>query len=75
MENGNGEHTADCNGHVESLRPIYYQAFSGVAHVRYSPSARFPRYPYRVTYAYPNDLVLSLDNERRQLVNANQTLL
>ena len=43
--------------------------------MRYSPFTRFPRYHYRVTYAYPNDLVLSLDNERHQLVNTNRTLL
>ena len=39
------------------------------------PSTRFPRCHCRATYAYPNDLVLSLDNERRQLVNTNRALL
>ena len=43
--------------------------------MRYSPSSRFPRCPCRATHAYPNDLVLSIDDERRQLVNTNITLL
>ena len=41
----------------------------------YLPAVRFPRCPCRMTYAYPNDLVLSLDDERRQLVNTNRYLL
>ncbi|XP_071933747.1 uncharacterized protein [Coffea arabica] len=75
MENGNGGHAVNgnghANGHVEPLRPIYYRVLGGGAHVRYSPSTRFPRCPCRMTYAYPNDLVLSLDDDRRQLVNTN----
>mgnify|MGYP004710179227 CR=1 FL=1 len=78
MDNGNGHAANDhghVNGHVEPPRPIYYRALGGGARVRYSPSSRVPRRHYRVTYAYPNDLVLSLDDERRQLVNTNRALL
>ena len=78
MDNGNGHAANDhghVNGHVEPPRPIYYRTRGGGARVRYSPAARYPRCPCRVTYAYPNDLVLSLDDERRQLVNTNRALL
>ena len=69
--NGNGH----ANGHVESLRPIYYRALGGGARVRYSPATRYPRCPCRLTYAYLNHLVLALDNEYRQLLNTNRHLL
>ena len=79
MENGNGGHAANgngnANGHMEPLRPIYYRALGGGARIRRSPSTRFPRCPYMATYTYPNDLVLSLDDERRQLVNTKRALL
>ena len=79
MENGNGDDATNgnghANGHVESLRPIYYRALGGGAHVRFSPSSRFPHCPCRETHAYFNDLILSVDNERRQLVATNGTLL
>ena len=42
--------------------------------MRYSPYDRYPQCSCRVTFAYPNYLVLALDNERRQLVNANLDL-
>ena len=67
MDNGNG-HAANgnghANGHVEPLRPIYYRTLGEGTRVRYSPSTRLPRCPCRVTYAYPNELILSLDDER-----------
>ena len=79
MDNGNGSHAANsnghANGHVKPLRPIYYRAFGGGVCVRFSPSSRFPRCPCRETFAYPNDLVLSIDDECRQLVVTNGTLL
>ena len=75
MENGNGGPAANGNGHVEPLRSIYYSAQGGGARVRYSPSTRYPRCICRATYAYPNNLVFSLDDERRQLVDANRDSL
>ena len=42
--------------------------------MRYSISNRYPRCSCRLTFAYPNHLVLALDDERRQLVNANLDL-
>ena len=79
MKNGNGGHAAngngEANGHVKSLRPIRYRVLGGGPRVRYSPSNRFPRCPCRKTYTYHNDLVLSIDNERRQLVATNRALL
>nr|XP_027120273.1 uncharacterized protein LOC113737210 [Coffea arabica] len=79
MKNGNGGHAAngngDANGHVESLRPIRYQVLGGGPCVRYSPFSRFPLCPCRETHSYPNDLVLSINDERRQLVITNRTLL
>ena len=78
MENGNGTLAANenghANGHVESFRPIYYRTLSGGARVRYSPYDRYSRCSCRATFAYPNYLVLALDDERRQLVNANLDL-
>ena len=65
--NGNGH----ANGHVEPSMPIYYRAHSGGARVHYSPTTRFLRCTCRMTYAYSNDLVLALDDERRQLVDTN----
>nr|XP_027067612.1 uncharacterized protein LOC113693248 [Coffea arabica] len=79
MENGNGGHAAngngETNGHVEPLRPIRYRVFGGGPRVRYSHSSRFPHFSCRETHAYPNDLVLSIDNERRQLWISNRALL
>ena len=79
MENGNGGHAANgnghANGHVESLRPIYNRALGGGTRVHYSFSSRFSRCLCRTTHAYPNDLVLSLDDERWQLVNTNKDFL
>ena len=69
--NGNGH----ANGHVEPPRLIYYRALGGGTRVRYSPSHRYPRCSCRLTFAYPNHLVLALDDERRQLVNTNRDLL
>ena len=78
MENGNGAPTTIgngyANGHVELSRPIYYRAIRGGARVRYAPYDRYPRCPCRVTFAYPNHIVLALDDERRQLVTANLDL-
>ena len=68
--NGNGH----ANGHVVPPRPIYYQALGGGARVRYSPTDRRPQCACRVTFAYPNHLVLALDDERRQLVDLNRDL-
>ena len=68
--NGNGH----ANGYVEPPRPIYYQALGEGARVRYSPSTRYPRCSCRLTFAYPNHLVLALDDERRQLVDLNRDL-
>ena len=42
--------------------------------MRYSTSTRYPRCVCRTTYAYPNNLVFALDNERSQLVGANRDL-
>ena len=79
MENGNGGPAANgnghANGHVESLRSIYYSSRDGGARVRYLPFTRFPKCVCRMTYAYPNHLVFALDDERRQFVDANQDLL
>ncbi|XP_071906060.1 uncharacterized protein [Coffea arabica] len=76
MENGNGHANGGsaANGHVEPLRSISYRPRGGGAHIRYSPADRHPRCQCRAMYAYPNELVLSLDNERRQLRDANFTL-
>ncbi|XP_071901271.1 uncharacterized protein [Coffea arabica] len=76
MENGNGHANGGsaANGHVEPLRSISYRARGGGAHIRYSPADRHPRCQCRAMYAYSNELVLSLDNERRQLRDANFTL-
>ena len=69
MENGNGGHAANgnghANGHVVPLRSIRYRVHEGEPRIRYSPSLRIPRCPYGMTYTYPNELVLSLDDERR----------
>ena len=79
MENGNGGHATNgnrhANGHVVPLRSIRYRVHGGESRIRHSPSSRIPRCPCRMTYTYPNELVLSLDDERRQLVNTNRTLL
>ena len=78
MKNGNGNPAANGNGHanshVEPPKPIYYRVLGGTARVRYSSYDRYPRCLCRVTFAYPNYLVLALDDERRQLVNANLDL-
>ena len=78
MKNGNGAPTANgnghANGHVESLRPIYYRSLGGGARVRYSPFSSYRRCSCRLTFAYPNHVVLALDDECRQLVNANLDL-
>ena len=78
MENGNGGQAAngnrDANGHVEPHRPIRYRVIGGGPRVRYSPSSRFPRCPCKGTHAYPNDLVLSIDDVRRQLSISNKVL-
>ncbi|XP_027158367.1 uncharacterized protein LOC113759986 [Coffea eugenioides] len=70
MENGNG----GANGHAESLRPIRYRVLGGGSSVRYSPSSRFSCCPCRETHVYPNDLVLSIDDERRQLLISNKAV-
>ena len=79
MENGNGGHAANgnghVNGHVEPLRAIRYRVHGGGPRIRYSPSSRIPRCSCRTTYTYPNELVLSLANERQQLMNTNRALL
>ncbi|XP_027171567.1 uncharacterized protein LOC113771150 [Coffea eugenioides] len=59
MKNGNGAPAANGNGHEEPLRPIYYRALGG---------------ELMLTFAYPNHLVLALDDERRQLVDLNREL-
>ena len=78
MENENGTPAANgnghANGHVEPLKLIYYQTLGGGVRVRYSPSDRYPRYSCRLTFAYPNHLVLDLDDEGRQLVITNLDL-
>ncbi|XP_027158420.1 uncharacterized protein LOC113760043 [Coffea eugenioides] len=76
MENGNGHANGNgaSNGHIEPLRSISYRPRGGGAHIRYTPADRHPRCQCRATYAYPNELVLSLDDERRQLKDANFTL-
>nr|XP_027077046.1 uncharacterized protein LOC113700806 [Coffea arabica] len=78
MENGNGDHATNgngaANGHVESLISIRYRVMGGGPRVRYSPSTRFLCCPYKETRAYPNDLVLSINDERRQLVVTNRAL-
>ena len=76
MENGNGHANGNgvANGHVEPLRSISYRPRGGGSRIRYTPADRYPRCQCRVTYAYPNELVLSLDDERRQLRDANHTL-
>ncbi|XP_071927217.1 uncharacterized protein [Coffea arabica] len=76
MENGNGHANGNgaSNGHIEPLRSISYRPRGGGAHIRYTPTDRHPRCQCRATYAYPNELVLSLDDERRQLRDANFTL-
>ena len=76
MENGNGHvnGSSAANGHVEPLRSISYRPRGGGDRVRYSPADRHPRCQCRATYAYPNALVLSLDDERRHLWDANHTL-
>ena len=67
MENGNGSHAANdnghANGHVVPLRSIRYTVHGEESHIRYSPFSRIPCCPYRTTYTYPNELVLSLDDE------------
>ncbi|XP_071916280.1 uncharacterized protein [Coffea arabica] len=76
MENGNGHANGNglTNGHVEPLRSISYRPRNGGPRIRYTPADRYPRCQCRLTYAYPNELVLSLDDERRQLRDANHTL-
>ncbi|XP_071933123.1 uncharacterized protein [Coffea arabica] len=76
MENGNGHANGGsaANGHAEPLRSISYRPRGGGAHIRYSLADRHPRCHCRAMYAYPNELVLSLDNECRQLRDANFTL-
>ena len=78
MENGNGNpaanETGHANDHVEPPKPIYYRTLGGGAHVHYSPYDRYPRCSCRVTFTYPNYLVLTLDDERHQLVNTNLDL-
>ncbi|XP_071931847.1 uncharacterized protein [Coffea arabica] len=76
MENGNGHAngSSKANEHVEPLKSIYYRPRGGGDRVRYSPADRHPRCQCRATYAYPNALVLSLDDERRHLWDANHTL-
>ena len=78
MKNENGTPAANgndhANGHVEPPRPIYYQALDRGARVRYSPANRYLRCSCRLTFAYPNHLVLALDDERRQLVDLNRDL-
>ncbi|XP_071902449.1 uncharacterized protein [Coffea arabica] len=76
MENGNGHANGNgvANGHVESLSSISYRPRGGGPRIRYTPTDRYPRCQCRVTYAYPNELVLSLDDERRQLGDANHIL-
>ena len=78
MENGNGTPAVNGNGHanglVEPPRHIYYRSLSGRARVRYTPHDRYFRCPCRLTFAYPNHVVLTLDDERRQLVNTNLDL-
>ena len=79
MDNGNGGHAANgnrhANGHVGSLKPIRYRVHGGGSRIRYSPSSRILHCRCRMTYAYPNELVLSLDDECQQLVNTNRVLL
>ena len=79
MENNKGGHAANdnggANGHVEPLRLIRYRVLGRGPCVRYSPSTRFSCCPCRETHAYPNDLVLSIDDERRQLLITNWALL
>ena len=78
MDDGNGAPAANgnghANGHYEPLRTIFYRALAGGARVRYSPYDRYPRCSCRLTFAYPNHIVLALDDERRQLVDANRDL-
>ena len=69
--NGNGH----ANGHAPPLRPIFYQVQGGGARVQYSPATRVPRCDCRLTFSYPNRLVLAIDDERRQLVNSNLALI
>ncbi|XP_071926121.1 uncharacterized protein [Coffea arabica] len=77
MENGNGHVNGGsaANGHAEPLRSISYRPRGGGAHIRYSPADRHPRCQCRAMYAYPNELVLSLDDERRHLRDANSILI
>ena len=76
MENGNGHANGngETNGHIEPFRSISYRPRGGGTHIRYSPADRHPRCQCRATHAYPNELVLSLDDERRHLRDANYTL-
>ncbi|XP_071912309.1 uncharacterized protein [Coffea arabica] len=76
MENENGHANGNgvANGHVEPLRSISYRPRDGGPRIRYTPADRFPRCQCRVTYAYPNELVQSLDDDRRQLRDANHIL-
>ncbi|XP_071906044.1 uncharacterized protein [Coffea arabica] len=77
MENGNGHANGGsaANGHAEPLRSISYRPRGGGAHIRYSPADRHPRCQCRAMYAYPNELVLSLDDERHHLRDANSILI
>lgn len=80
MERGNGGpesngavSNGEANGHVGPLRAIHYRVLGGGPLIRYFPR-RFPRCACRETFSYPNELVLSTDDERRQLLNGNRSL-
>ncbi|XP_071909683.1 uncharacterized protein [Coffea arabica] len=77
MENGNGHANGGsaANGHAEPLKSSSYRPRGGGAHIRYSPADRHPRCQCRAMYAYPNELVLSLDDERHHLRDANSILI
>ena len=69
MENGNGAPAAHgyvTNGHLEPLPEIWYR-LTGEPRVRYTPPSRLPMLGRRDRFTYPNDLVLSVDGERREL--------
>lgn len=77
MENGNGVLGADgqgVNGHEEPVRPIRYRLRGSGARLRYTPRRGVPRCACRTKYTYPNAVVLSLDDERQELVDANRSL-
>ena len=79
MENGKGGHAAisngDTNSDMEPLRSIRYRVLGRKPRFRYLLSSSFPRCPCRETYTYPNDLILSIDVEHRQLLISNRVIL